>query len=140
MNKFNMAIGDWSGDGHGKNEKFLISSNVPVGFVRDAHFSIEEETGINIEKICNTYLDNTVDADTVKKLNDLGFYFEHQEDEEMSVAPLEMAKLWIFLLEKADPNLKLEILNENIPDLHFYGFDNNDHHIGSVGYGLFDNE
>ena len=49
----------------------------------------------------------------------------------------EMARLWIFLLQKADPSLKLEIKDDDIPNLQFCGADDKGRHIGKVGYGLF---
>lgn len=51
MYQFRLTIGDWSGDGHGKSEDFVISSNAPVEKVREAHYKIEDTTGVDIENI-----------------------------------------------------------------------------------------
>ena len=38
---------------------------------------------------------------------------------------------------ETDPELKLEIIEDNTPTLHFFGYDEQNRHWGSVGYGLF---
>ena len=47
MHQFRLTIGDWSGDGHGRSEDFLVISNVPVERVREAHYKIRDATGID---------------------------------------------------------------------------------------------
>ena len=114
MYHFYMPIGDWSGDGHGAVENFLVSSNKPVAEIREAHYKISEATGIDIEKICNLY-----------------------EEDCIQPAAQDMASLWVFLLMKADPSLKLEIIPQEYATLPFCGCDDKGRHIGGVGYGLF---
>lgn len=138
MYQFWMTIGDWSGDGHGKSEDFLISSSVPVEQVREAHFRIKDVTGIDIENICSRYGEDEVDAETVEILKRMGFLFENRSgmgDGTLSVE--EMAKLWLFLLQKANDELELALIENDTPYLHFFGDDQQGRHIGSVGYGLF---
>lgn len=134
MYKFRMSIGDWSNDGHGKHEDFVVESNAPVEVVREAHFVIKDVTGINIEKICRDYEDSSVPEEIVDELKDIGFEFECPG----GTYPEEMANLWIFLLQKANPVLELKIIKDKIPTLHFYGFDEKKRHISFVGYGLFE--
>lgn len=55
MYQFKMTIGDWSDDGHGRYEDFVVRSNVPVEQVREAYFRIKDVTGIDIESICSNY-------------------------------------------------------------------------------------
>jgi hypothetical protein len=132
-----MSIGDWSDDGHGKYKDFIVQSNMPVEVVREAHFAMNDVTGINIENICNEYEETLVSAETTKIIRDLGFEFDYVDNGEADVYPEEMAQLWLFLLQKVNPELKLEIIKDEIPDFHFYGFDAKNRHIGQVGYGLF---
>lgn len=131
--KFRMSIGDWSDDGHGKHEDYIIKSNKPVKDVREAHFRIKEVTGIDIDHLCRDYEDSHIPSDVEDKLLAMGFGFE----DEGCTYPDEFASLWVFLLQKADPGLELKIVNDDIPTLHFYGFDEKRRHIGHVGYGLF---
>jgi len=135
-----MSIGDWSDDGHGKHDDFIISSNKPVEDVREAHFKIKAVTGIDIENICSEYEETLISDINVEELNKLGFRFHEDtyDDGTIDMYSSEMARLWVFLLEKADPELQLMFIDDDIPDLHFYGFDNKRRHIGQVGYGLFD--
>ena len=135
---FRICIGDWSQDGHGQSMTYLVKSNKPVEDVREAHFRINAKTGIDIETICSNYMDNTVNEYDFKKLKELGFEFLDLTGlGEDVVIPSDMFRLWLFLLQKADPELKLEPQDDDIPSLHFYGYDAKDRHIGFVGYGTF---
>ena len=40
MYKFVIPIGDWSEDGHGKHDDYVVTSNKPVEAVREAHYRI----------------------------------------------------------------------------------------------------
>lgn len=131
--KFRMSIGDWSNDGHGKHEDYIVMSNHPVERVREAHFRIKEVTGIDIENLCSDYEDSTIPSEVEDRLLVMGFEFEC----EGCTYAEEFAYLWKFLLQKADPGLKLKFSDDDIPTLHFYGFDEKRRHIGHVGYGLF---
>ena len=55
MYQFKLPIGDWSSDGHCVCEYYLVSSNRPVEEVREAHYKINEKTGIDIESECSEY-------------------------------------------------------------------------------------
>ena len=120
MYHFYMPIGDWSGDGHGAVENFLVSSNKPVAEIREAQYKISEATGIDIEKICN-----------------LGWKIVHGIPDSNMPAAQDMASLWVFLLMKADPSLKLEIIPQEYATLPFCGCDDKGRHIGGVVYCLF---
>lgn len=138
MYQIRLTIGDWSDDGHGRTKDFIMNSNMPVEAVREAHFKIRKATGIDIENICSEYEEDEIDKETVEILKDMGFKFSNTTGMGDGITnPEEMAKLWVFLLQKADPSLELELQNDNIPNLHFYGFDEKGRHISCVGYGLF---
>lgn len=140
MYQIQLTIGDWSGDGHEKYEVFRVNSNFPVERIREAHFHMEETTGINIEEICSDYGEKEIDRETLNKLKSMGFHFENASGMgEAYISVPEMAKLWVFLLQKVDPELQMEIVSDDdIPQLQFYGFDEQGRHISSVGYGLFE--
>lgn len=134
MYQFYLPIGDWSDDGHGHHEKFLINSDVPVERVREAHFRIKEVTGLDIEKICAQYGEDTIAPDVERKLEALDIPFVGGSE---PIPVDDMAKLWLSLLQLADPEIHLEIGTSQIPMLPFSGFDEQGRHIGQVGYGLF---
>ena len=118
MYQFHLSIGDWSGDGHGRSEDFTVASNAPVEIVREAHYKIPEVTGIDIEGICSEYEEDEIDPETVQTLKDMGFQFENSSGMGEGIVNVpEMARMWIFLLQKADPSLELEIKDEDIPNL-----------------------
>lgn len=120
MYQFHLSIGDWSGDGHGRSEDFTVASNAPVETVREAHYKIPEVTEVDIESICSEYGEDEIDAETVQVLKDMGFQFENSSGMGEGIVNVpEMARLWIFLLQKADPSLKLEIKDDDIPNLQF---------------------
>lgn len=137
MYHFCMPIGDWSSDGHGAVENFLVSSNKPVAEVREAHYKIPEVTGINIEEICNMYEEDCIQPAVMSKLWDLGWEIKYGIPDANMPAAQDMANLWAFLLMKADPALKLQIVDEESSMLPFYGYDNKGRHISGIGYGLF---
>lgn len=139
MHKFKMYIGDWSNDGHGNFSTYVIASNKPVEDVREAHYKIRTTTGIDVEDICSDYLDDEIDDVTVEHLENLGFTFANKTTfGNALMTDKEMAKLWLFLLRKTDPELDLKVIDDDIPTLHFIGFDEQGRHVGQVGYGLFD--
>lgn len=153
MYKFQLPIGDWSGDGHNECKYYHVSSSKPVDEVREAHYKIEEVTGIDIESVVGVYDEPWIEADIVDKLIDIGFYnymsgvedYSYIEEHVGSLSEGEvdyevdteiMAHLWIFLLSKVDSDLELQF-EKPVEMLPFYGFDEKRRHIGQVGYGLF---
>ena len=40
-------------------------------------------------------------------------------------------------MKKDNPDLILEVVEDNIPKFHFSGYDDKKRHIGFFGYGLF---
>jgi hypothetical protein len=90
--QFYLPIGDWSDDGHGRCQQFLVNSNAPVERVREAHFRIKETTGIDIESICGGCEENTISPDVSEKIAALGIPFEPGEDGQ--VFSEDMAHLW----------------------------------------------
>ena len=137
---FKLPIGDWSGDGHGKCDYYLIESNKSVQQVREVHFKIFEKTGINIHAIANDYEDSHISYEVFDALTSLGYNFieNHDDDDEGFYATSkEMANIWIFLLTKTDKKLMLKIIDDKDDMLPFYGYDKKKRHIDGVGYGCF---
>jgi hypothetical protein len=140
MYKFKLPIGDWSDDGHGKCDYYTVISNKSVEEVREIHFQIKEKTGFDIHKICNKYEKDTIDLEELEELEELGFKIseEHinREEDIVSIYSSNLADLWMFLLMKTDNDLVLK-LEEPVPMLSFFGFDEKKRHIDFVGYGCF---
>ena len=138
-NLFYLTIGDWAGDGHEKNEPYLVRSNKSVGQVREAHFRIKDATGIDIESVCSGYEEDTISPELVDQIEKLGFELENSSGICKELVDVdEMARLWVFLFRKADPELEIAFVEQpNYPALHFSGCDEKGRHIKSIGYGLF---
>tara|TARA_R110000772_G_scaffold43995_1_gene101228 strand:- start:40368 stop:40823 length:456 start_codon:yes stop_codon:yes gene_type:complete len=147
--KFRLPIGDWSADGHGKCDYFIIESNHVIDDVMDIYIEMNEVYKVN--NVCEEYEESVIDGsffDLVEeKLNlDRGNYLENYDptlftssfydfdDEEYGTTTKHIAQLVLDMLMSFDPKLKLKIVNDNIPDF------NNWHSGKSVnlpGYGLF---
>jgi hypothetical protein len=150
MYRIKLPIGDWSGDGHRECEQFIVESTKPVEEIREAHFKIKEVTDIDICKICSEYGDSYIREGEIEKILATGFVFDEghcneiEKDGEniISISPLPtaLAELWVYLLNKIDNSLQLRIVDDNVPMLPFYGFDEKGRHISGVGYGLFGDE
>ena len=138
MYQIKMTIGDWSKSNHGASETFLISSNLPVEDVREAHFRIKDVTDIDLESVCSNYDEDEIDSETMEILQEMGFVFRNKTGMGPEITyPEEMARIWMFLLMRANPQLQLELLKDETPSIHFVGYDEKGRHIGEVGYGLF---
>ena len=140
---FRLPIGDWSDDGHGECNYYHIESNHPVEVVREAHFKIKEATGVDIEQIANEYENNFISSNYsvikyLKNKNIIPSHFFDRDDNGYYADPYSMAKLWLLLLQDAEPILQLNIVAaDEFPMLPFYGYDEKKRHIGFVGYGTF---
>ena len=133
---FMMVIGDWSCDGHEKSAAYSILSNKSIEQVRMAHFAIKEKLGFDIEAMCSSYGDDVPTTEQIDTLVSLGIDVPVHAAKGINAE--DMAHIWTALLQEADPELRLTFNDaDEKPMLHFYGFDHNGNHIGSVGYGLF---
>jgi hypothetical protein len=130
---FKMPIGDWSADGHNEVIYYRVESNKPVEEVREIHFKIKSELGIDIEGFANEYEDSTIPLVIVDKLIDLGVSVD---DDLEYVSRYDMFVIWKELLMLVDKELTLKQIDSE-PMLPFYGFDKKGRSIGTVGYGTF---
>ena len=141
MNRIKFPIGDWSNDGHGKCDWFLVDSNKTVQAVREAHFLMKEKLGISIEDIAQDYEENEIFGPQAKIFGELGLInlvSYHEEDNVYYIEDShEMINLWVALLKCVDPTLELTIVDDLVPTINFYGVDEKKRHIGFVGYGIF---
>jgi hypothetical protein len=155
--RIRFPVGDWSGDGHGICDWFIVNSNKPVEELREAHFSFHQKTGFDIGDFCRNYSDTILGVPETKFLkdnnlvNDKAMELEYLDE---SLDPLEKAdnfkdakalcvydsetllQIWINCLMFADPELKLEIVQENLHSINYYGFDEKQRHLKTPGYGL----
>jgi len=146
--KFNIDIGDWSSDGHGKCKSFLFESSHSVEDVREAYFAAGKKLKKNWpEEVCHDYGDYSVTAEVLRELKQVGFEFkdcdfdgEEGADDEVCYPSEEgMLQLTVWFIKQGNPEIKLkQISTPKVPSLAFYGFDKKKRHIGFIGYGIYD--
>lgn len=143
-NLWKIPIGDWSDDGHGRYDWFVIKSNFTVEQAREAYFKSVEKSGVDIcKEVAYEYENNSVSEkflnafpefleeglikhDPEYDINDYEYYIENS---------LDLAIIVCLFIQKYNPEFKYEITD--IPMLPFYGYDKKKRHIGHIGYGLF---
>lgn len=137
---FKLPIGDWSGDGHEKVSWFIISSNKPLQDVREAFFKAKDslDPRLNPENICSEYEENTIPESLVEELNKAGCEFSFDEyDGDVYLDSFSMLDIVLWFLKMGDPDLELQVEENNFPMFPFSGYDKDNRHIGFFGYGLF---
>lgn len=146
LHRIKFPIGDWSDDGHGKCEWFIVESNKPVQAVREAHFDFEKKFKVDIGDICGLYEERNINPDIVDLLKAAGIdlqnekYCIYTDPAEGRCYPEDLSglmELWLDCLKTADPQLNLTIASDTMPTLNFYGVDNKGRHLNVPGYGLF---
>lgn len=140
--KIKFPVGDWSDDGHGKCDWFLLESSVPVEDLREMYFNACSQTGIVFDReICSSRDDNQVEEKQLKKLGltKKEVSFDEEEYEDYGVTQELFVNIFIAWMKKHNPGLELAVIEENdgIPTFTHYGFDDKKRHIGHLGYGLF---
>jgi hypothetical protein len=94
-------IGDWSDDGHGKCEWFIVKSNMPLQIVREAQFRLQDK----FEYFRLLFKDLSPVTIILKWLNLL---MEEEQGLKLSVAP-----------------------EQDIPSMVFAGFDEKGRHVSN---------
>ena len=147
-NTWKIPIGDWSDDGHGKCDWFTVKSNFTVEQARDAYFKAVEASGLDIAKeIAHDFEDSGVSERIIELLPEfLEYLFERglivdwSDDEEPEYHVEEtsaMAEIVCCFIKRYNSEFEYKIVEDSIPMLPFYGFDEKHRHIGHIGYGLF---
>lgn len=144
MYKFKIPIGDWSKDGHGMAEWYVINSNRPLEDVRELYFRACDKLGYNLdsEGPCSEYGDYIFPLETLQELIGFGvklptYVIEHIEDPDWGIDTESYLEIVLALIRTQDSNLELSVV-EDVEMFQFYGFGKDKRHIGYFGYGLFD--
>jgi hypothetical protein len=141
---FEIPIGDWSNDGHGMCDHFVIESNVSMNKIFDAYFKAQEELPKEIcpEGMCESYRDGNIPADIVKKLREYNFThkFDSVSNSDGSESPSseDMLEIVLWFIKQGNNKIKLKVvkldkfINWKVPKKH------KGKNLGNFGYGLFD--
>lgn len=138
-NQIEFPIGDWSDDGHGKCETFLVDSNVSVETLRELHFLAPEQLGFEIGSICQDYGDCTISQEVLAKLKTFLTEELYEKAAEEYVDAESLCKIWLACLMQIEPTVHLSIVpTPSRESINFYGHDAKGRHLKTPGYGLFD--
>lgn len=147
------SIGDWSHDGHGFQDTFVVASNKSKLELREIYFAACDKLQIRLDghtdpKLrfpvpCSQYEDGVIPRNIINYLAANGVEvpkFEDVEDEEDPNSPFipgskEFLQLVLNLIKWQDATVELKIFEPET--FHFCGFDEKKRHIGYFGYGTF---
>ena len=139
--RFKIAVGDWSDDGHGKCEYFMVETDaIDIGQIRDAYFQIKDMYNLDIGSIAKEYEESTIQTKVLELIKELGYnnIYEYIDEYENEITDPEfIADLVVFMINKVNPTLNCSLVTDDIPMLQFYGFDEKKRHLTVGGYGLF---
>lgn len=142
-------IGDWSGDGHGQSDTYLVISNKTLQELRELYLAACAELGVRLDGHqtltfdvpCEDYEDSQFPQELYKYLKGRGvevpeFALYDDEDENSPYIPEseEFFDLILAFIKWKDPTVTFEKIKGET--FHFYGFDKQKRHIGFFGYGL----
>jgi len=144
-------VGDWSDDGHGKCDYFMVRSNKLAQEVREIHFSCPERLGFDIGNICREYEDSDLSLEIFDKLQAAGFDIEWEDaksdnqkmcryfhsSDSRAMGTEEVFHLWIDILQFLDSELELKLEIVEYEDINFYGVDKKKRHLSTPGYGVW---
>lgn len=144
--KFKVPIGDWSNDGHGKCDWYIIESSHSVEEVREMYFKACSEAGYNfVEEFCCDYGDMEITREQAAKIPfDIRDYCDSfngpNDDLESRLLFYSDGFLALFLdwIKYYNPSFHWIVIHDDLDMLPFYGYDDKRRHIGFIGYGLFD--
>lgn len=139
--QFNIPIGDWSHDGHSKCDYYLCETDATIEQVREVYFDLTKLLGFKFDDVCGDYEERTMQEAHAERLVELGLISEKTAKmyvEEYVDGSRQFASILVDALNLVDPNLNIKMIeSEKVPNLTFYGFDEQKRHIGHIGYGLF---
>lgn len=131
--KFNLEIGDTSGDGHSQMKTIFIECNHSISDLDDAYNRSVDLTGIDlIEDCCRDYEDNALDKDTADALiKHLDLVSIIGTCDKKYNKPHNLENLWI----DTWIDLVMRFIKLSLPDLEYNIIKSESFDIG--GYGLF---
>lgn len=130
--RWQLPIGDWSGDGHGKADWFTVVSAKPVDAAREAFFAAKADMGYGLDEVCGKYMETSLDTGRYHAF--VAFFPENADHDWVDTA--HFAHMVANVLNYYNPELNLRIVDENLDMLPFSGYDDQGRYIGHFGYGL----
>ena len=126
-----LVVGDWSDDGHGKTEEFVIESNLTVKQVEKAYAKGAKKLGVDLKREVAVDFDTPVISKATllkfygqeKKIPD--FYDLSEDSKNLFIDPLAYTELYLLTIKAGEPKFKYKFV------------DDRDNVVNIGGYGLF---
>ncbi len=146
---YKIAIGDWSGDGHGKHDDFTFESSHHQDEIIKAYKEACKKSGIymhghsfrNPDVILADYEDNTISKDQIEKLEAIGIDFKSldlddyvEEDNELWCGPDDCAKIFLAMAKTQLAGFEYRFVEDKIPYINGYWSKTFNE---SIGYGCY---
>ncbi len=136
--RYKLHVGDWSDDGHGKCDVFILESDVAhISLVRAAfHRYAEENPNIDPTGFCSDYEDCLVSPDIAGEIREkLGIEIPHEEydGDGHRVDPEMMAEIVAAFISAGGVQTRV-VPERQVPSLNANWEKDR---VGSIGYGLF---
>lgn len=148
MNNFphstTLVLGDWSDDGHGKTDIFIINSNLDSEEILAAYKKASKKLGFKfMDDVCADYEDNSIPIDYLKKLIESGLQLDQvftsdydlkrakkvledeDSEENVSLWTDSYTAIFLFIVKLGNPEFEYKIVEDDTDRIN----------IG--GYGLF---
>lgn len=137
--KWELQIGDWSGDGHSQCDDYVIESNFTVQEAREAYFVAKKKyPKICPEKVACEWESSLtikeaqawIDAGVLDISKSAEEWVDEFHTDDFALAVLNYIKL-------GNAEFEFKIIEDDLETFNYYGYDKKKRHIGFFGYGLF---
>ncbi|QLF83353.1 hypothetical protein SEA_NICEHOUSE_113 [Rhodococcus phage NiceHouse] len=129
--KYKVGIGDWSQDGHGICDRYVVESDgdFDPAEIGKAYRASREELGLGIEDIANEY-DSWPTEEQAQVFVDAGIewpegWYEPETDSRETLADALVNNwfddvwihIFVFMVKRNLPGFNLKVVNDNLPTL-----------------------
>jgi hypothetical protein len=127
--KFNLSIGDVSGDGHYKCKKYTIESNFKPDELHIVYTKTARDIGYSPSDCCVEYEESIITLNQFEQLqlNPQKYVELLDEDGIYYFNPIDFCKLIIDFITTHNHGVIMKIVPNNLPSWD----------LGNIGYGLF---
>lgn len=143
---FYFPIGDWSNDGHGKCDNYPVESNKPVEVVRELYLQACDKLGFSLDGYgdlvpCSGYESSYFPLETLERIISLGAVLNNDlvkfiRTDQCIETTYEFLEIILAVIKTQDPTLEISVIPQG-EMFQWYGFNDQDRHIGHFGSGLF---
>lgn len=124
-NLIRFELGDWSYDGHNMTESIIVRSNYDTDKIKDLlQKRVTALLGIDFDKECEEYEQNTLSEDTFDILNTLGIlkaaFPDTTVQQDEGLGAIEFLKIMLATAKYVDQEFEYEVVE--LPTVYGYGY------------------